>query len=40
VVTGPTRGQVWFDDRASDGGLMPETDLHDWYLRWLYNPVQ
>jgi hypothetical protein len=35
VVTGPARGQVWLDDRASDGGLSPQTDFQEWYLRWL-----
>ncbi|WP_232660616.1 hypothetical protein [Pseudonocardia sp. TRM90224] len=35
VVTGPARGQVWFDDRASDGGLSPQTDFRTWYEGWL-----
>lgn len=35
VITGPARGQVWFDDRASDGGLRPETDFCSWYQNWL-----
>jgi hypothetical protein len=35
VVTGAARGQVWFDDRASDAGLAPDaTDFGEWYLRW------
>jgi len=38
VVTGPARGQVWFDDLASDAGLSPGPDFHDWYLAWLENP--
>jgi hypothetical protein len=35
VVAGPARGQVWLDDRASDGGLTPETDFYSWYNNWL-----
>ena len=35
VVTGPSRGQVWFDDRAADGGLTPEADFASWYDSWL-----
>lgn len=35
VITGAARGQVWFDDRAADGGLTPGPDFHDWYLAWL-----
>jgi hypothetical protein len=38
VVTGPARGQVWFDDLASDAGLSPGPDFQDWYLAWLQNP--
>lgn len=38
VVTGPARGQVWFDDRAADGGLAPEADFPAWYQNWLHNP--
>jgi len=41
VVTGPERGHVWLDDRASDAGLIPReirgeraTFAH-WYLEWL-----
>ncbi|MEU1591074.1 SMI1/KNR4 family protein [Micromonospora sp. NPDC005710] len=37
IITGPTRGQVWFDDRAADGGLTPEADFPDWYQDWLHN---
>ena len=35
VITGPARGQVWFDDRAADGGLTPEAEFRAWYLDWL-----
>lgn len=39
VVTGPARGQVWFDDRASDGGLTRVADgFAPWYEAWLANP--
>ncbi|HEY2701315.1 MAG TPA: SMI1/KNR4 family protein [Pseudonocardiaceae bacterium] len=35
IVTGPARGQVWFDGRASDEGLTPGPDFTTWYLDWL-----
>ncbi|GAA2810932.1 SMI1/KNR4 family protein [Crossiella cryophila] len=35
IVSGPARGQVWFDDLGSDGGLTPNGDFRDWYLTWL-----
>jgi hypothetical protein len=41
IVTGPERGHVWLDDRASDGGLLPRDsdgrrmDFGTWYLDWL-----
>jgi hypothetical protein len=36
VVSGPHRGQVWTDDRASDCGLsLTAASFTDWYLRWL-----
>jgi len=36
VVTGPTRGQVWVDDRYNGQGLFPlEVGFFDWYERWL-----
>lgn len=38
VITGRARGQVWFDDLASDQGLTSGPDFHDWYLDWLENP--
>ncbi|TVT62643.1 SMI1/KNR4 family protein [Amycolatopsis rhizosphaerae] len=37
ILSGPARGQVWFDDRASDGGLTPGPHFRDWYLGWLYD---
>jgi ABC-type Na+ transport system ATPase subunit NatA len=27
VVTGPARGQVWFDDLASDQGITPDPEM-------------
>lgn len=38
VVTGPARGQVWFDDLGCDQGLTPGPDFRDWYQNWLANP--
>jgi hypothetical protein len=36
VVTGPERGRVWFDDRASDGGVSPaDATFGEWYRSWL-----
>lgn len=42
VVSGPERGHVWLDDRASDKGFSPLTDKDDqrltfgaWYQAWL-----
>jgi hypothetical protein len=36
VVTGPQRGMIWLDDRASDGGLIPQKKTFaEWYLAWL-----
>ncbi|MFN8075368.1 MAG: hypothetical protein U0Q15_08125 [Kineosporiaceae bacterium] len=42
AVSGPHRGSIWFDDRASDGGLDPVTGsngepqtFRQWYLDWL-----
>jgi SMI1 / KNR4 family (SUKH-1) len=37
VVTGPARGQVWFDDRCSGGGLTPGPDFATWYGDWLHS---
>jgi SMI1 / KNR4 family (SUKH-1) len=40
VLTGPARGQIWFDDRAADGGLRPDTpDFAHWYLDWLNQSI-
>jgi hypothetical protein len=36
VVTGPSRGQMWVDDRCNDQGLYPlGVGFFDWYERWL-----
>jgi hypothetical protein len=36
VVTGPSRGQMWVDDRCNDQGLFPlEVGFFDWYEQWL-----
>lgn len=35
VVSGPARGQIWFDDRASDAGLKPVGEFSRWYEEWL-----
>jgi len=42
VVSGPTRGQMWADDTASDGGFRPlresdgsPTGYASWYRQWL-----
>jgi hypothetical protein len=36
VVTGQARGQIWLDDRSSDGGIFPlANDFLTWYEQWL-----
>jgi hypothetical protein len=40
VVSGPATGQVWFDDRATDGGLQPGPQFHLWYASWLTAPTR
>jgi uncharacterized protein (TIGR02996 family) len=36
VVMGPSRGQMWVDDRCNDQGLYPlGVGFLDWYERWL-----
>jgi hypothetical protein len=47
VVTGPERGNVWFDGRPDDTGLVPHTDQHgrhlsfaEWYLAWLHDSAR
>jgi hypothetical protein len=35
VVSGPARGEVWFDDRAADAGITPVGEFAAWYLGWL-----
>jgi hypothetical protein len=42
VVTGPEKGNIWFDKRADFGGLIPVSDalghhmsFESWYMKWL-----
>ena len=36
VITGATRGQVWFNADAGDGGYRPfNLSFLDWYEKWL-----
>jgi hypothetical protein len=37
VLNGRHAGEVWLDDRASDGGILPlePTGFDGWYLDWL-----
>lgn len=41
VVNGPDAGHIWFDGRAADGPIRPQTDdggrirFDRWYLTWL-----
>ena len=36
VITGPTRGQVWFNADAGSGGYIPSNlSFLGWYERWL-----
>jgi len=36
IVTGPCRGQIWTDDRCSDGGVYPSsTSFWQWYSNWI-----
>ena len=37
VVNGNHSGEVWIDDRASDGGVYPlePCQFNEWYLHWL-----
>ncbi|MEU6713639.1 SMI1/KNR4 family protein [Nonomuraea sp. NPDC046802] len=35
IVTGATKGQVWFDHTAINDTLEPGPDFHDWYSSWL-----
>lgn len=42
VVTGPERGNVWFDGRADNSGIAPHVDdrgqhrsFGEWYMNWL-----
>lgn len=47
VVTGPERGNVWWDDRANQAGVAPHTDatgrhlsFGEWYREWLVNGLR
>lgn len=48
IVNGPEKGNMWTDDRVSDGGLYPTIELGnknkitflDWYELWLDNSLQ
>lgn len=36
VITGQARGQIWLDDRSSDGGIFPlASTFLQWYEQWL-----
>ncbi len=36
VVTGATRGQVWFNPDVASGGYIPlNLSFLDWYEKWL-----
>ena len=36
VISGATRGQVWFDADVGDGGYIPlNLSFFDWYEKWL-----
>jgi len=40
VVAGPSRGQMWVDNRCNDQGLYPlGVTFLDWYERWLDNTL-
>ncbi len=41
VVSGPERGNIWIDDRASDYGITPwGGDFFTWYDTWLEDSLQ
>ena len=48
VITGKERGNIWVDDRVSDGGIYPvnhhkgksKTDFTEWYLNWLNESIE
>ena len=31
-------GEVWFDDRCADGGVVRERDFIEWYMTWFEQP--
>lgn len=47
VVTGKEKGNIWVDDRVSEGGFFPvnyynekhKTNFTEWYLEWLNNSI-
>lgn len=47
VITGKERGNVWIDDRSSEGGIYPNNhyskkekyDFLSWYSDWLDNSI-
>lgn len=47
IVTGPERGNVWFDGRADNSGIVPHSrkggshlSFGAWYLEWLQRSVR
>ncbi|RCG29082.1 SMI1/KNR4 family protein [Sphaerisporangium album] len=38
VVSGEIAGEVWFDDRCADDGIVRELDFYEWYMTWLDHP--
>jgi hypothetical protein len=45
VITGKERGNIWVDNRVSDGGIYPvdskkpKTDFITWYIDWIENSI-
>ena len=47
IVSGIEKGNVWIDDRASDGGIYPLStekkgryNFNDWYNEWIYESLK
>ncbi|MET8008208.1 SMI1/KNR4 family protein [Nonomuraea glycinis] len=38
VVNGEIAGEVWFDDRCADAGMVRERNFFEWYMSWLDQP--